>query len=347
MTGKTIQFYAQVGDESLLEQTSYYKFDIEVLREIADEHDCELRIGTSPKDLLSSADLYFAWWGTTGITPVIRSKLAQSPSIVVAGGSEVVSSLPEDLPIMYSSKPLWQKLVIRTCVNAASVTITPSQHMAEEARSLGVNDPKVVPNCIDTSVYTPKEPDPAYLPYEPDEYYLTIAKYAPSSLSRKELFTLLDGLKQVDTDLPLVFAGGLVSEEVYDRVTGYAEQIGVSDRVTFLTDISKRQKIELLRGARLYLQPTLHEAFGVALTEAMACETPVVSTRRGAVPEVVDDTGYFAAVGDSTDLASTIGTASVDPERTEKAVAARERVVEKFSLSVRKEELSKLVTTYL
>jgi glycosyltransferase involved in cell wall biosynthesis len=347
MTNKTIQFYAQVDDESLLEQTSYYKFDIAVLEEIADEHDCELRIGTSPSDLLPSADLYFAWWGTTGISPVVRSKLARAPSIVVAGGSEVVSSIPEDLSIMYSARPLWQKLFIRLCVNAASVTVTPSQHMAEEATYLGATDPQVVPNCIDTTVYAPAEPDQTQLPYAPGEYYLTIAKYAPSSLSRKELFTVLDGLKQADTDRPLVLAGGLVSTDVYDRVTQYADRIGVADRVTFLTDISKQQKIELLRGARLYLQPTLHEAFGVALTEAMACETPVVSTRRGAVPEVVGDTGYYAEAGDSADLASTIEAASADSRRTQKGVDARERVVERFSLPVRKQELSNLITSRL
>lgn len=347
MTNKTIQFYAQVEDESLLEQTSYYKFDIEVLEEIAEEHDCELRIGTSPSDLLPSADLYFAWWGTTGISPVVRSKLARAPSIVVAGGSEVVSSIPEDLPIMYSSRPLWQKFIIRLCINAASVTVTPSQHMAEEATYLGATNPQVIPNCIDTTVYTPAEPDSTQLPYPPDEYYLTIAKYAPSSLSRKELFTLLDGLKQADTDRPLVLAGGLVSRDVYERVTKYADQIGVADQVTFLTDISKEHKIELLRGARLYLQPTLHEAFGVALTEAMACETPVVSTRRGAVPEVVGDTGYYAKVGDHTDFASTIEAASTDSQRSQKGVDARERVVERFSLPVRKKKLSEIITSWL
>ncbi|WP_128476574.1 glycosyltransferase family 4 protein [Halorussus pelagicus] len=347
MTKKTIQFYAQVDDESLLEQTSYYKFDIEVLEEIAGEHDCELRIGTSPSDLLPNADLYFAWWGTTGISPVVRSKLARTPSIVVAGGSEVVSSIPEDLSIMYSARPMWQRLVIRLCINGASVTVTPSQHMAEEARYLGATDPQVIPNCIDTEVYTPAESDSTQLPYAPDEYYLTIAKYAPSSLSRKELFTLLDGLKQAETNRPLVLAGGLVSREIYERITQYAKQIGVADQITFLTDISKEQKVELLRGARLYLQPTLHEAFGVALTEAMACETPVVSTRRGAVPEVVGDTGYYAEAGDSEDLASTIETADTDPQRVSNGIAARERVVERFSLPVRKEGLSNLVTSLL
>lgn len=347
MAEKTIQFYADVDDESLLEHTSYYKFDIHVLEEIANEYDYHLRVGTSPSDLIDSADVYFAWWATTSISPIIRSKFARSHSIIVAGGSEVVTSVPEDLSIMYSSRPFWQKLIIRFCLQVADTVVTPSEHMAEEVSQLGVQNPVIVPNCIDTSIYTPSTPKSEYLPYPSDEYFLTIVKYAQSSLLRKEVFTLLDGLNQADSQIPLVFAGGLVSENIYDQISQYANKIGVANRVTFLTDISEQQKIELLRGARLYIQPTLHEAFGVALTEAMACETPVISTKRGAVPEVVGDTGYYAKTNDPADLAKTIDSASTDRFRMNNGELARKRVVERFSLSTRKQQISDFIIPHL
>ena len=61
------------------------------------------------------------------------------------------------------------------------------------------------------------------------------------------------------------------------------------------------QKNRLLGGARAFLMPILwEEPFGIVMAEALACGTPVIGTRRGAVPEVVED-GVSGFVGDTVD----------------------------------------------
>jgi glycosyltransferase involved in cell wall biosynthesis len=73
------------------------------------------------------------------------------------------------------------------------------------------------------------------------------------------------------------------------------------DRVRYAGPVGDEQKNELLGQARALLMPILwEEPFGIVMTEAMACGTPVIGLHRGAVPEVVDD-GVTGFVRDTVD----------------------------------------------
>jgi glycosyltransferase involved in cell wall biosynthesis len=58
--------------------------------------------------------------------------------------------------------------------------------------------------------------------------------------------------------------------------------------------------------ADIFVSPSLLEGFGLPLAEALACETPVVATRAGSIPEVVGPGGIFVAAGDPNELANAI-----------------------------------------
>lgn len=67
------------------------------------------------------------------------------------------------------------------------------------------------------------------------------------------------------------------------------------NRVRYVGPVDDAQKNELLGEAAAFLMPILwEEPFGIVMAEAMACGTPVLGLRRGAVPEVVEDgvTGF-------------------------------------------------------
>ena len=77
-----------------------------------------------------------------------------------------------------------------------------------------------------------------------------------------------------------------------------AEQLGVSDDVIF---VGKQGRIaDYLGVSDIFLLPSELESFGLAALEALACEVPVISTRIGGIPEVVNDgeTGFLSDVGD-------------------------------------------------
>jgi glycosyltransferase involved in cell wall biosynthesis len=79
----------------------------------------------------------------------------------------------------------------------------------------------------------------------------------------------------------------------------------LSDRIKFLGEVSTRQKRELLANARALLNPICWpEAFGLAMIEALACGTPVLSFPEGAAVEVIEHgvTGFLCH--DEEDMAA-------------------------------------------
>lgn len=93
--------------------------------------------------------------------------------------------------------------------------------------------------------------------------------------------------------LPLIIAG-IVQDEEYFR-TNVAPQID-DKTVRYLGPVGPKQKIELLGKARALLHLiNFDEPFGLTVIEAFACGTPVIATRRGAMPELIRDgeTGFL------------------------------------------------------
>jgi L-malate glycosyltransferase len=118
-----------------------------------------------------------------------------------------------------------------------------------------------------------------------------------------------------------------------DRVKAHevAEDEGVGDRVLFL---GKQNSVaELLACTDLFLLPSETEAFGLVALEAMACGVPVVATRTGGVPEVIDhgESGYLEPVGDVNAMAEAGMGLLSDPALWQRFSAAARRGAERFS----------------
>jgi N-acetyl-alpha-D-glucosaminyl L-malate synthase BshA len=96
-----------------------------------------------------------------------------------------------------------------------------------------------------------------------------------------------------------------------------ARRLGVADHVSFL---GERLEIEgLLAAADLFLLPSESESFGLAALEAMACGVPVIGTRTGGLPELVEEgvSGHLCTVGDADCMAATAGGLLADRPRLE------------------------------
>ena len=81
------------------------------------------------------------------------------------------------------------------------------------------------------------------------------------------------------------------------------------------------------------LLPSANEGTPVVAIEALAAERPVVATRVGGVPDVVDDgeSGFLVAVGDIETTADRLEQLARDPElRARMGKAGRERVVPRY-----------------
>lgn len=124
-----------------------------------------------------------------------------------------------------------------------------------------------------------------------------------------------------------VLAGdGPVRRDLEDE----ALRVGVAGRVVFLG--RRRDVPRILSALDLFVQPSVYEGFGLSLLEAMAAGLPVVASRVGGIPEVVQDgaTGILVPPGDPGALASAVIGLLRDRERARRlgdaaALCAQER----------------------
>ncbi len=116
-----------------------------------------------------------------------------------------------------------------------------------------------------------------------------------------------------------------------------AAELGLTERVTFTGALPAEQVAEHLRSWEVAVQPSRHtEGFGVSVLEASASGLPVIASRLGGLPDVVDDevTGVLVPPDDATALAAAITALAADPARRERlGRAGRDRVVADYSTS--------------
>jgi len=88
------------------------------------------------------------------------------------------------------------------------------------------------------------------------------------------------------------------------------DTLAIAGSVRFVNDINDFELAELIGSAEIACVPSLYEGFSLPAVEAMACGTPLVVSRGGAIPEVVGEDGLCADLvtpGDVGGLANALG----------------------------------------
>jgi glycosyltransferase involved in cell wall biosynthesis len=168
------------------------------------------------------------------------------------------------------------------------------------------------PNALELDVY------PVH-PHKGD-YLLFLGRMNPE----KGCHRAIEVAKQAD--LPLLIAGKMqdhAEKEYFEAQVRPKLGWGIE----YLGEVDHAKKVDLLQNARVTLFPIeWEEPFGLVMIESMACGTPVVATRWGAVPEVIDDGRTGVIVDDYREMASVIERAAeLDP------LDCRRYVEERFS----------------
>ena len=192
----------------------------------------------------------------------------------------------------------------RTALEAADAVIAVSAGMRDDVLTAYPDvDParvRVVHNGIDTAEYAP---DPGTDVLE----RLGISTDRPSVVfvgritRQKGLPHLLRAARSFPPDAQLVLlAGAPDTPEIATEVSGLVDEL-VAHRsgVTWVQEmLPKRDVIQVLSHATVFVCPSVYEPMGIVNLEAMACRAPVVASAVGGIPEVVADgeTGVLVPV---------------------------------------------------
>ncbi|CAG1066060.1 phosphatidyl-myo-inositol dimannoside synthase [uncultured bacterium] len=117
----------------------------------------------------------------------------------------------------------------------------------------------------------------------------------------------------------------------------------LSARVNFFGHVSHPEMVSKYSEATIFINASYYESFGIPVAEAMACGLPVVASRAGGVPEIVENglSGLLVEPGNAGDLASAVSELLENRnERESLARAGRERISEHFNWDTIAGELS-------
>jgi alpha-maltose-1-phosphate synthase len=208
----------------------------------------------------------------------------------------------------------------------------------------------VVHNGIDTEEYKP-DPGTEVLSRLGIDPGAPTVVFVGRITRQKGLPYLLRAARSLPPEVQLVLlAGAPDTAEIAVEVTALVESLRASRKgvVWVQAMLPKPEVIQVLSHATVFVCPSIYEPMGIVNLEAMACETAVVATATGGIPEVVEHgvTGLLvpieqAADGTGTpllpdrfvaDLAEAITSVVTDPTRAAAmGKAGRERAVQRFS----------------
>ena len=203
--------------------------------------------------------------------------------------------------------------------------LTVSESSADDIVSeFGVRrgDVRVVPVGVETDVFRPPS-----APRVPGR----IVAVSSSDSPMKGVRVLLEAVAKLRTerDVDLVVVGRPKADGPVARAV---DDLGIADAVRFVTGLSDPALAELFGSAEAAVVPSLYEGFSIPAVEAMACGTPLVASRGGALPEVVGDCGVLVEPGNPSDLAAALGALLDDePRRRALGAAGRRRVEDRFT----------------
>lgn len=233
----------------------------------------------------------------------------------------------------------------RIAIESADAVIAVSLAMAEDVlRVYPAIDPArvvVIHNGIDPHEYRPDAATDVLERFgiEPDRPCVI---WIGRVTAQKGIDHLLDMAELVDRDAQLLFLAGAadtpeIGAAMKARATDLAER---RDGVHWIEGmLARRDVVQLLSHASVFVCPSVYEPFGLINLEAMACSLPVVATAVGGIPEIVveGETGHLVPVRDDrtglgADLADRVNDLLRSPA-TASTMGARGRIRVEASFS--------------
>lgn len=144
------------------------------------------------------------------------------------------------------------------------------------------------------------------------------------------------------SDYKLVIAGpsGKGSEYILHLI----EELNLFDKVEYRGSISENEKIKLLKKSKIYTQLSIYEGFGIASIEALAAGNIVIHSGNGGLKDAIGDNGYIVDINDINSIAAAMESAVNTINNSELIVNAVNYVKENFSYNKRLSDFKSIIS---
>jgi len=255
----------------------------------------------------------------------------------------------------------------RTCIEMADAVVAVSEETRADVQRLFNVPPErmhIIYNGIDPDEYQPTT-DPAVLDHygirRDQPYVLFVGRIA----RQKGIVHLVRAIQHLEPGFQVVLCAGApdTPEIAVEMKAAVDAARGEREGIVWIEEkVDKRNLIPLYTQAAVFCCPSIYEPFGIINLEAMACETPVVASAVGGIPEVVDDgiTGILVPLDQqkespfepvdperfARDLAQAINRLMASPEKcVAMGKAGRERAMANFSWRAIAQQTAELYRT--
>jgi glycosyltransferase involved in cell wall biosynthesis len=313
--------------------TPFIENDLRLLREYCAVREWYQRTRTVNLRELAAAirasDLVVGWfasWHT--FFPVLMARRLGKRSALFVGGYDTAPRRGSGY-----RRSAFKQWVSSFILQRATHLIVPSQFVAAELTASGKIPPTRVTTIyhgLDAAMFVPTQPK--------ETRVLTVGNVDTANLTRKGLEPFVRAAAHL-LDVPFILVG-----KWRDGAIDSLRRIATPN-VQFTDWVEPQKLADYFSRARVYVQPSRHEGFGLAVAEAMLYQCIPVVTRAGALPEVVGDAGIYAESNKPQDLARAIQHAlTLDVGWGERA---RERIIQEFPMDTRREKIFHLIDRLL
>lgn len=150
-------------------------------------------------------------------------------------------------------------------------------------------------------------------------YFLFLGSLKPS----KNVEGLVRAFSSMPQDYNLVIAGK--KGWLYDQIFALVRHLGLESRIIFTGFVEEEEVPVLMSLSQAFVMPSFYEGFGIPVLEAMACGTPVVTSRVASLPEVAGNAAIYVDPTDALSISRGLNIA-LSSERSRFVKAGLERV---------------------
>jgi glycosyltransferase involved in cell wall biosynthesis len=224
----------------------------------------------------------------SGMPALLSNRLLKIPYVIYGRGADVY------LPDWFT------KLTAKGILKNASTVIALTEHMKDAMQAIYSRDIIVVPNGINLNEVAEKETEGG----NPSKRVLFVGRLHPV----KEVQYLLGAMKMVHQELPeakLILVGDGEEREHLENLT---DSLGIRECVEFAGRVPHERVKDYMNQAEVFVLSSLSEGFPVTILEAMACGLPIVATRVGGIPDIIEDgtNGYLVDTMNQEQLAEAL-----------------------------------------